>query len=82
MPISRIRHFSVRQRMAFLAAYFAAVIGILLALLLYEHASYLEDHQMSMGMTESEIQLLNLRRDEKDFIARLKPEYQIGRAHV
>lgn len=75
MPISRIRHFSVRQRMAFLAAYFAAVIGILLALLLYEHASYLEDHQMSMGMTESEIQLLNLRRDEKDFIARLKPEY-------
>lgn len=75
MPIFTIRHFSVRRRMAFLAAYFAVVIGTLLALLMYEHASYLEDHQMSMGMTESEIQLLNLRRDEKDFIARLKPEY-------
>ena len=71
----RIRHYSLRQRMSLLGAFLALVIALFLSLLLYEHTAYQEDHQISLGIREAEVQLLNLRRNEKDFMARLKPEY-------
>lgn len=71
----RIRHYSLRQRMTLLGGYMALLIALFLSLLFYEHATYLEDHKMSIGIREAEVQLLNLRRYEKDFMARLKPDY-------
>lgn len=70
----RIRHYSLRQRMSMLGGYLALVISLFLSLLFFEHSSYLEDHKTSLGISEAEVQLLNLRRYEKDFMARMKPE--------